>query len=139
MSIFSVLLLHPRALNPVASLGTPQSSPLGFVCGSRFCIQTNSHHVERSKARNRSITTRLLLDEYSQAECTWGEDFWDDCYALLALHEVREEWVALGLPDFKANLDASRDLLVTQIQANLSGPRGNKSDWYGPGYHAAGI
>jgi len=85
--------------------------------------------------------TKWLLNSFHRPtkdkHARWGLDFWDDCYVLLALFEVRPDWNREMEQHFKDNFAESREFLIEQVKDSFQHYRG--ADWFGPGFHAAGI
>lgn len=81
--------------------------------------------------------TKLYRAPKKSRPSLFGEDFWDDCYVMLALMSVRE----FMLGEQKDFLERHRkdivDYLAAQACSNFKDVQHGK--WYGPGLHAAGI
>jgi hypothetical protein len=88
---------------------------------------------------------RNLLNEFkvnvSETEASlWADDYWDDCYFLLALIEGKRDD-----PGYDAALDgdfqpaAEATLIRLAEHAKLDFPNAAQKEWSGPGFHAATI
>jgi hypothetical protein len=79
--------------------------------------------------------TRLYEEE--EGASLFGEDFWDDCYVMLALVAVRDQMTA----DQKTFLNLHKKHIVDFLSKIASENFKNvpHGEWFGPGLHSAGI
>ena len=76
-------------------------------------------------------------DVNTNQQSFWGEDFWDDCYVMLALLKVRKDFLPHQKEFFNSHVKKIINHLGEQADSNFA--KVEKGKWFGPGLHTAGI
>ena len=119
---------------------------LGLTLRSRWGL----HGTISDKGNLFYSTVRLLesFDVTRQRESSlWADDVWDDCWILIALLEVQQDfadteiqkWKPKLTAEFKTALNASVKWLQKQITKKGFTQRITDDEWFGPAHYAAAI